>query len=144
MLQANSPAAAIRAAAEAYFQDCDNTRERVVLKNGELTYHQVPYTMAGLCARLGISRETLERARGHATAPTRKRGRQCKEEVALREVYCWAATRVEQHVVERALLGELNASVAGMLLKDWGYGGEEHRRDDTLSILLEDSEGLSR
>lgn|GEM_PF-1248831 len=128
---------ALRAKAEAYFAACDSTRERVALKNGEVTYYQVPYTMAGLCASLGVPREALEKAR---------RGGQ--EGGGRDAALAWAAARVEQHLVERALLGELNAGVATILLKEWGYGdaapsgGESGEK--TLTVMLEDPEELAR
>ncbi len=131
----------LRKKAEAYFAACDATRERVTLKNGEISYHQVPYTMAGLCAALDVPRENLERARRPQENGKRRRS---KVEAAL----SWAAARVEQHMVERALLGEINANLAVLLLKDWGYGAMEPQKaeksDGPLTVVLEDPEELSR
>ncbi len=160
---------ALRAAAEEYFAACDATRERVVLKNGEVTYHQVPYTMAGLCAHLGLPRVVLEAARGGEGSPRREESDETKKaprksagcskgEEEAQAALCWAAARVEQYMVERALLGELNAGVAAMLLNDWGYGCGRNGRDNrgrgdsgedsagrgALTVVLEDPEGLSR
>lgn len=161
-------AAALRAAAEEYFTACDATRERVVLKNGEVTYHQVPYTMAGLCAHIGLPRAVLEAARrGTEDAlqqvPSRESRKAPRRSNAsaqpgedVQSALSWAAARVEQYMVERALLGELNAGVAAMLLNDWGYGCGRNTRESrgdsggdsagrgTLTVVLEDPEGLSR
>lgn len=141
-MEQQNAAQVLRQKAEAYFAACDATRERVTLKNGELIYHQVPYTMAGLCAALDIPREALERARRPWGAGKRRsRG---KVQAAL----AWAAARVEQHLVERALLGEINASLAALLLKDWGYGAMEPQKvekgEASLTVVLEDPEDLSR
>lgn len=133
----------LRQKAEAYFEACDATRERITLKNGEISYHQVPYTMAGLCAVLGIPRDALEGARRPKDTGKRRR-RRSRMELAL----SWAAARVEQHVVERALLGEINASLAVLLLKDWGYGTQEpaktEKEEGALTVVLEDPEEFSR
>ncbi len=132
----------LRQKAEAYFAACDATRERVTLKNGEISYHQVPYTMAGLCAALEVPREALERAR--RPQENERRRRRSKAEAAL----SWAAARVEQHLVERALLGEINANLAVLLLKDWGYGLVELQKTEkgegALTVVLEDPEEFSR
>ncbi|HWR23992.1 MAG TPA: terminase small subunit [Feifaniaceae bacterium] len=142
MEKKESAAEVLRQKAEAYFAACDATRERVTLKNGELSYHQVPYTMAGLCAALDVPREALERARRPQEAG--KRGRRSRVRAAL----AWAAARVEQHLVERALLGEINANLAALLLKDWGYGATEPQKaeksEGPLTVVLEDPEDFSR
>ncbi len=142
MIQQKDAAEALRKKAEAYFAACDATRERVTLKNGERSYHQVPYTMAGLCAALDVPREALEGAR--RPRDTGKRRRRSKVQAAL----AWAAARVEQHLVERALLGEINANLAALLLKDWGYGAMEPQKPEkgetALTVVLEDPEELSR
>lgn len=58
-------------------------------------------------------------------------------------VLSWAALRVEQHIVERALLGELNVAVASILLKDWGYGlKQESEAPCEVKVVLEDPEGF--
>ncbi len=141
-MEQQDAAEVLRQKAEAYFAACDATRERVTLKNGELSYHQVPYTMAGLCAALDVPREALERARRPQEAG--KRRRRSKVQAAL----AWAAARVEQHLVERALLGEINANLAALLLKDWGYGAMEPQKaekgETSLTVVLEDPEELSR
>ncbi len=130
----------LREKAEHYFAQCDATRERLTLKNGEISYHQVPYTMAGLCAALELPRERLEAAR----RPQGEKKRRSQAEAAL----SWAAARVEQHLVERALLGELSANVAALLLKDWGYGATEpaktEKGEGALTVVLEDPEEFSR
>ena len=134
-------AATLREKAEAYFTLCDATRERVTLKNGEIAYYQVPYTLAGLCASLGVGRDALEKARREGP----REGDGAQESAVL----AWAAARVEQHLVERALLGELNSGVALMLLREWGYGGEpekpgQNESAGAVTVVLEDPEELGR
>ncbi len=130
-----SSAEKLRAAANEYFASCDATRERLQLKNGELAYHQVPYTLAGLCAALGLEKEYVKNAKDGATTGLKE---------AERAVLSWAALKVEQYTVERALLGELNSAVASVLLKDWGYGqGLSSAALSEIKVVLEDPEGLS-
>lgn len=140
MAERKTTAQLLREKAEVYFAQCDATRERLTLKNGEISYHQVPYTMAGLCASLELPRERLEAAR----RPQGGNRRRSQAEAAL----SWAAARVEQHLVERALLGELSAGVAALLLKDWGYGATEpaktEKGEGALTVVLEDPEEFSR
>ncbi len=123
----------LQEAADAYFQACDDTRQETVLKNGELRYYQVPYTMAGLCAALGMSREMfLTESKKQTAAGTLLRG---------------YAAKIEQHTVERALLGELNNAVAALLLKSWGYGEAAASDEDVpagLTVTLEDKEDWSQ
>lgn len=117
--------------ADAYFAACDSTREQVQLKNGELRYYQIPYTIAGLCAALSLSREALV-----------TRSQQQDDTGAFLRA-CMA--RIEQYTVERALLGELSNSVATLLLKSWGYG--DAAEDDSpreLTVYMRDKEDWSQ
>ena len=136
----------IASRAARYFEECDATRERVVLKNGDVRYRQTPYTLAGLCAALGVPRARLEELRQNADIPPED-----TEFCALRD----AVLRVEQHLVERALLGELDADMAALLLEGWGYVASKKGRavradsaepeaDPTMTVVLEDPEGLAR
>ncbi len=136
----------IAARAAKYFEECDATRERVVLKNGDVRYRQTPYTLAGLCAALCVPRARLEELRLNTDVPPED-----AEAGALRA----AVLRVEQHLVERALLGELDADMAALLLEGWGYVASKKGRsaradsaepepDPALTVVLEDPEGLAR
>ncbi len=129
-----------------YFEECDATRERVVLKNGDIRYRQTPYTLAGLSAALSIPRARLEVLRQESDSSVRD-----TETAALRT----AVQRVEQYLVERALLGELDADMAALLLEGWGYVASKKSRqsradntepepDPALTVVLEDPEGLAR
>ena len=133
----------IASRAQAYFEACDATRERVVLKNGDVRYYQIPYTPAGLCAALNVPRTQLDMARG------------CSLEDAVPKALRLAALRVEQHIMERALLGELEEGTAALLLEGFGYRADRRPRraspgasdtdsDGSLTVTLEDPEGLSR
>jgi len=130
--------AAFASAVKDYFEQCDSTREKIVLKNGGITYHQIPYTLAGLASHLNIDTATLVRY-CNGSYPGRNRKR-------IQTLLRTAATRVERYVVERALLGELNNAVAAMLLKSWGYGETseaETVHGDTLEVKMDDPEQWS-
>ncbi|MCE5188254.1 MAG: DNA-packaging protein [Eubacteriales bacterium] len=118
---------------EAYFAACDETAERVTLKNGSVTIRQTPYTLAGLSEHLGIPQ-----------AEILKKGRRQGEGTEGR-LYAGALRRIGRYIVERALLGELQYSVAAKLLDELDTGeklppDEEDRR---IVIVLEDKEGWS-
>ena len=116
---------------EAYFAACDATAERVTLKNGSVTIRQTPYTLAGLSEHLGRPQSEIL-ANG-------RRG----EEGPESRLYAGALRRIGRCIVERALLGELQYSVAAKLLDELGTGeklppdGEDRR----IVIVLEDKEG---
>ena len=118
---------------EAYFAACDATAERVTLKNGSVTVRQTPYTLAGLS-------EHLATPQGEILAQSRKEG-----EEAESGVYAGALRRIGRYIVEHALLGELQYSVAAKLLEELETG-EKLPPDGELSsivIVLEDREGWS-
>ena len=116
---------------EAYFAACDATAERVTLKNGSVTIRQTPYTLAGLSEHLATPQgEILSKGRS---------GTKSKECI----LYANALRRIGRYIVEHALLGELQYSVAAKLLEELGTGeklppSEEDRR---IVIVLEDREG---
>ncbi len=116
---------------EAYFAACDATAERVTLKTGGVTIRQTPYTLAGLS-------EHLAKPQGEILTKGRKGGSD-KEG----RLYADALRRIGRYIVEHALLGELQYSVAAKLLEELGTGeklppNEEDRR---IVIVLEDKEG---
>ena len=91
----------------AYFARCDGTRERVPQKGGGFSERQIPYTLYGLSAAVSLSpQEVLSAARG-----------QGKAEGA---VLLGGLLRVATFIQERALLGELSATVAQSALKELG------------------------
>ena len=116
---------------EAYFAACDATAERVTLKNGSVTIRQTPYTLAGLSEHLG-------RAQSDILAKGRN-----GEDGSEGRLFAGALRRIGRYIVERALLGELQYSVAAKLLDELGTGeklppdGEDRR----IVIVLEDKEG---
>ena len=115
---------------DAYFTACDKTAERTTLKNGGVSVRQVPYTLAGLSEHLGIPQaEIREKARDGGG-------------VAGGE-FAAAIRRIERYIVERALLGELQYSVAAMLLGELGTGEKLPPDVDAgrVVIVLEDKEG---
>lgn len=112
-------------AAEGYFSWCDGTRERTELKNGGYTERQVPYTLYGLSARLGLSpKELVAIAHG-------EKGARWKQKL-LSQALC----RIAAYIMERALLGELSYQVALSALKEL-----EHDKTDSapegLTVTME-------
>ncbi len=117
---------------EAYFAACDETAERVVQKNGSVSIRQTPYTLAGLSEHLGVPQsEIRERAKGGEGADGR--------------LFAAAVRRIERYIVEHALLGELQYSVAAKLLGDLGTGEKLPPDEDEkrIVIVMEDKEGWS-
>ena len=115
----------------AYFTACDETAERVILKSGNVSYRQTPYTLAGLAEHLGVSQQVIrQRADGNDR---------------IAKLYASAMRRIERFTVERALLGELQYSVASMLLRELGDGEKLPPDQDAgrIVIVLEDKEGWS-
>lgn len=114
---------------DAYFTACDKTAERVILKNGNVSYRQTPYTLAGLSEHLGIPQQRIRQA-------SEGSGRN-------RRLFSDALRRIERYTVERALLGELQYSVAAMLLRDLGSGEKlpPEENAQNIVIVLDDPEG---
>lgn len=118
-------------AIEEYFAKCDETAERVILKSGSVSYRQTPYTLAGLSEHLGIPQQVI-RQKAEAKGP-------------IARLYASAMRRIERYTVERALLGELQYSVAAMLLRELGSGEKlpPEENGGGIVIVLEDKEGWS-
>ena len=118
---------------EAYFAACDATAERVTLKNGSVTIRQTPYTLAGLSEHLATPQgEILSKGRS---------GTKSKECI----LYANALRRIGRYIVEHALLGELQYSVAAKLLEELGTGEKlpPDEQESRIVIVLEDREGWS-
>ena len=91
----------------AYFARCDGTRERVPQKGGGFSERQIPYTLYGLSAAVSLSpREVLAAAHGQGSAAG--------------SVLMEGLIRVAAYIQEKALLGELSATVAQAALKELG------------------------
>ncbi len=98
---------ALRRAIDAYFDACDATRERSVLKNGGFAERQIPYTLYGLCAALDTTpEEALQAARDGA--------------LWQRRPLANAMQRIAAYTMERALLGELTHQMAAIALSELG------------------------
>ena len=110
----------------AYFAQCDGTRERVPQKGGGFSERQIPYTLYGLSAAVALSpREVLAAARG-----------QDGPEGAL---LLGALVRVAGYLQERALLGELSATVAQAALKELGLTEDPAEAAmEPLQVVLDD------
>ena len=116
---------------EAYFAACDATAERVTLKNGSVTIRQTPYTLAGLS-------EHLATPQGEILAKGRKGGKGEESKQITN-----ALRRIGRYIVEHALLGELQYSVAAKLLEELGTGEKlpPDEKESRIVIVLEDKEG---
>ena len=116
---------------EAYFASCDATRERVEQKNGGVQYRQVPYTLQGLAAETGLAKAELLAESGGASARAR--------------LLSGALRRIERHLVERALLGEVQVALAQVLLRELGLDAPQPavEADRRWEIVLDDREGWS-
>lgn len=118
---------------EAYFAACDATQERNVLKNGNVEVRQTPYTLAGLSEHLGIPQsEMLGKARR-------------EDECAENGLFARAMRRIGRYIAERALLGQLQYSVAAKLLEELETGEElpPDEREKRIVIVMEDKNGWS-
>ena len=117
---------------EAYFAACDATAERVTLKNGGVTIRQTPYTLAGLS-------EHLATPQGEILAKGRKGGKGEESKQITN-----ALRRIGRYIVEHALLGELQYSVAAKLLEELGTGEKlpPNEQESRIVIVLEDKEGF--
>lgn len=115
-----------------YFRLCDATAETVLLKSGAPSVRQIPYTLAGLSAHIGMDKGRIkELAEG--------KGRRSRN---IREPLRDAMRRIERYTVERALLGELQLSLASLLLRDMGYGADLAAPDEKgLVIRMDDPKG---
>lgn len=121
----------LKSKVEAYFAACDATAERVTLKNGSVTIRQTPYTLAGLSEHLGRPQsEILAKGRKEGEGPESRQ-------------FADALRRIGRYIVEHALLGELQYSVAAKLLEELGTGEKLPPDEDEgrIVIVLEDREG---
>ena len=117
----------------AYFARCDGTRERVPQKGGGFSERQIPYTLYGLSAAVALSpQEVLTRAHGQGGAAGA---------VLLRGL-----VRIAAYIQEKALLGELSATVAQGALKELGLTeeGPEEAAEPLRVILDDEAEAYSR
>ena len=117
---------------ENYFAYCDSTRERIEAKNGQVSFRQTPYTLVGLSDRLGLDKETI-----------REMARTGSDKSPVVRCLKSALRRIERYTVEHALLGELQLSVAQMLLSDLGCGDHlpETATGEGIVVRLEDPKG---
>lgn len=113
-------------AVRAYFARCDGTRERVPQKGGGFSERQIPYTLYGLCAAVALSpEEVLSAAHGQGDRA---------DAILLR-----ALVQVAAYIQERALLGELNATVSQAALKELGLTDDEGTEGlEPLQVILDE------
>ena len=119
-------------AVRAYFAQCDGTRERVPQKGGGFAERQIPYTLYGLSAAVSLSpQEVLSAAHGQG------RG---EGSILMRGL-----VRVAGYLQERALLGELNATMAQAALKELGLTEGPEEAMEPLRVILDgEAEAYSR
>ena len=117
----------------AYFARCDGTRERVPQKGGGFAERQIPYTLYGLSAAVSLSpQKVLAAAHGQGSPAG--------------NVLLGGLVRIAAYIQEKALLGELSATVAQAALKELGL--TEDRAEDAmepLQVILDgEAEAYSR
>jgi len=119
----------LKAKIETYFAACDATRERIEQKNGGVLYRQVPYTLAGLAAHIEMQkRDILKSAEGQGARAT---------------LLSDAIRRIERHLTERALLGELEKGMVLTLIRELGGNESETDAENRIEVVLDDREGWS-
>lgn len=95
----------------AYFAQCDGTRERVPQKGGGFSERQIPYTLYGLSAAVSLPpQEVLAAAHG--------------QDGPAGNVLLGGLVRIAAYIQEKALLGELSATVAQAAIKELGLTEE--------------------
>lgn len=116
----------------AYFARCDGTRERVPQKGGGFSERQIPYTLYGLSAAVSLSpQEVLSAAHGQGDAEG--------------TILLGGLLRVATYIQERALLGELSATVAQAALKELGLTEGTTEAMEPLQVILDgEAEAYSR
>ena len=117
----------------AYFARCDGTRERVPQKGGGFAERQIPYTLYGLSAAVSLSpQEVLAAAHGQGGPAG--------------NVLLGGLVRIAAYIQEKALLGELSATVAQAALKELGLteGPEEGAMGPLTVVLDGEAEAYSR
>jgi len=136
-------AGVLRQQVEAYFAACDATAEQIALKSGGMQHRQIPYTMAGLAAHVGLDQEELRIMLSF-------RGRD-REQQAACQVVRDAYRRVEGYLVAHALLGDLNPAAVEAHLLQWrqkeekkNAHAEEGEQNNKLRVIMEDKEGWSQ
>ena len=117
----------------AYFARCDGTRERVPQKGGGFSERHTPYTLYGLSAAVSLSpQEVLAAAHGQGGPAG--------------NVLLGGLVRIAAYIQEKALLGELSATVAQAALKELGLAeGPAEEGMEPLQVVLDDeAEAYSR
>ena len=117
---------------DAYFAACDASAERYEQKNVAIGYRQIPYTLAGLAAAVARSEQSiLDAAEGQGRT---------EEQRILSD----AVRRIAGYLSERALMGELQATVALSLLSELrGRTPDGDAEDGKLVVVMDDREGWS-
>ena len=117
---------------DAYFAACDASAELYLQKNGAIGYRQIPYTLAGLAAAAARSEQSiLDAAEGQGRT---------EEQRILSD----AVRRIAGYLSERALMGELQATVALSLLSELrGRTPDGDAEDGKLVVVMDDREGWS-
>lgn len=118
----------LKQAMEAYFARCDDTRERSPQKGGGFLERQIPYTIYGLSQAVDMGpRELLLAARGQGVGA--KQG----------QVLLQGVIRIAAYVQERALLGELNATMAQGVLKELNLLEAPEEGQESLRVVLDEA-----
>lgn len=109
-------------AVEEYFDMVDARPVRKVTIGKNVVERRIPYTVPGLCLHLGMTHQAFN---SRVDNPPEKGDRNGE---AVRKILAQAATRIECATTERALIGDLDANVARLLVS--GYVGSASDSDD--------------
>ncbi|MBQ6145412.1 MAG: hypothetical protein IJI82_00150 [Clostridia bacterium] len=116
-------------AVRAYFAQCDGTRERVPQKGGGFSERQTPYTLYGLSKAVSLSpQEVLSAAHSRNDAAG--------------AILLSGLIQVAGYIQEKALLGELSATMAQAAIKELGL--TEEAVEPLQVVLDEEAEAYSR
>lgn len=133
----------LAAVCDAYFKRIDEMPEHVVNVGSKILYRKVPYTPAGLARSLGISTQTLGKyLRGEVAFPDKMSD---ATQSKILHVLTDARMKIEDDISTKALLNEVDNTVAKQVLGVFGYNkclddaGEE--ANNKVLVLVE---GASR
>ena len=130
---------ALKKACDAYFDYIDKKPKRIIPYGKQAVEVEVPPTMAGLARALGITTSTLAKyLRGEVTFPDSV-GK--KTEAELLRVLTDARMRIEDEIITRGLMRELDNTVVRQHMSMFGYtksmdeAGEE--ANNTVKVIIQ-------
>lgn len=129
----------LQAACAEYFDRIDGMPEHVVNIGNKVISRKVPYTPAGLARHLGISTQTMGKyLRGEVAFPEKMSPKTQNE---ILHVLTAARMKIEEDISTKALLNEVDNTVAKQVLGVFGYNkclddaGEE--ANNTVRVIVQ-------